>query len=300
VKKIHNKGGVEMDSIKVRLFLLVEKYKSFSAVADEFSYTPSAISHMADSLEEEMGITLFDRTNKGVTLTEEGKILYDKFLSLATLEEELIKAAENLKEKNRHTLRIGSYSSIALHFLPEILQSVKTEFPNVKPVIMVDDYMHDWIEKDMADVILADQLIKSDMWQPLWEDEYVAVVPSDDFASQETIDVDELYDHTFIKPVEENLVNYLDYNRFSDIIEVNSIENTSLIFMVREKLGLTIISGMSINTLPHGVKALKLTPAIKRTIGIIYDTKHASPACKNFVCHIKNSSDDYHKTKLKL
>lgn len=276
-----------MDTIKVKLFLLVEKYKNFSAVANEFSYTPSAISHMADSLEAELGVKLFNRTNKGVELTSDGRALYDKFFSLANAEEELLRETAALNTKNRHTLRIGAYSSIALHFLPGILQSFKKAYPYVKTVISVDDYMQDWIEKGVADVVLADQLMGGDMWHPLMEDEYVAVVPKGEFGRRKEIDVNELYGHVFIKPVEENLVNYLDYTRFNDVIEVKSIENNSSIFMVKEKLGITILPCMSINSLPDGVKALKLTPEIKRTIGIVYDRKHASWACERFVCHVK-------------
>ena len=276
-----------MDTLKVKLFLLVAKHKSFSAVAEEFSYTPSAISHMADALETELGVKLFNRTNKGVCLTEDGQKLHDKFLSMANAEQELIKEAAALDSQNRHYLRIGTYSSIALYYLPSILQSFKREFPSVKTTITVDDYMHDWLKKGVVDVILADHLMGDDLWQPLLEDEYVAVVPESEFASQEEINVQDLYKHTFIKSTEELLENYLDYSRFSDIIEVKSIEDNSLIFMVKEKLGITILPKLSINILPAGVKALKLTPGVKRTIGVIYDPKRASWACERFVRHIK-------------
>lgn len=277
-----------MDTIKVRLFLLVEKYKNFSAIANEFSYTPSAISHMADALENELDVKLFNRTNKGVSLTNEGKRLYNSFLLLSKAEEKLFDEAAAITDKKSHLLRIGTYSSISLHFLPGVLQSFKKEYPTVKTVISVDDYMHDWIEKGIVDVILADQLIKNDNWLPLLEDEYVAVVPECKFKTQNEINVSELYSHTFIKPDEENLKNYIDYSKFGDIIEVNSIENHSLIYMVKENLGVTILPELSIKSMPQGVKALKLTPKISRTIGIIYDKKQSSWACEKFIRHIKN------------
>lgn len=276
-----------MDSQKIKLFLLVEKYKSFSAVANEFLYTPSAISHMADSLETELGVKLFNRTKKGVSLTDDGRRLYDKFSALAAMESELMKEAASLALQNRHTLRIGTYSSIALYFLPGILQSFKQEFPSVKATITVDDYMRDWIKKGAVDMILADQLIADDLWQPLLEDEYVAVVPESEFPQQTQIDVKDLHGYTLIKSTEVLLENYLDFSQFADIIEVKSIEDNSLIFMVRQKLGITILPALSINALPAGVKALKLTPSIQRTIGIIYDPKRTSWACEQFVRHIK-------------
>lgn len=276
-----------MDTLKIKLFLLVEKYKSFSAVAEAFSYTPSAISHMADALEAELGIQLFARTNKGVELTDDGRRLYGSFLSLEQAEDALLKEATALASQNKQLLRIGTYPSIALSFLPGILQSFKQEFPMVKAAITVDDHMQDWVKKGVVDVILADHLSKDDLWQPLLEDAYVAVVPESDFPRETEAHVDDLYGHTLIKSTEILLESYLDFSRFRDIIAVNSVEDNSLIYMVREKLGIAIVPRLSIRSLPEGVKALRLLPEIKRTIGIIYDPKRASWACERFVRHIK-------------
>ena len=47
-------------------------HKNFSKAAEEYSYTPSAFSHMAHSLNEELGVVLFKRTPTGIELTAEG------------------------------------------------------------------------------------------------------------------------------------------------------------------------------------------------------------------------------------
>jgi len=276
-----------LDAQKVKLFLLVAKYRNFTAVAKDFSYTPSAVSHMADALETELGIKLFIRTNKGVRLTEEGNKMYDSFLSLANAQEALLQNAAALAAQHKHILRIGTYSSIALHVLPGILQNFKQEYPFVKTTITVDDYMQEWLKQGIVDVILADEQVGDELWIPILEDAYVAVVPENEFANQEEISVEELYRCTFIKSSEMLLEKYLDYSRFGDIIEVKSVEDNSLIFMVKEKLGITILPNLSIHHLPEGVKALRLKPGLKRTIGVSYDPKRASWACERFVRHIK-------------
>ena len=91
-----------MDTNKIKMFLLTEKYKSFSKTAEEFSYTPSAISHIADSLEEELGVKLFIRSRKGVELTEAGlkqikaaKRIEAEIESVAELLDEYISAVKN-------------------------------------------------------------------------------------------------------------------------------------------------------------------------------------------------------------
>ena len=67
-----------MDTLKIKTILSAVENKSFSKTAEELSYTPSALSHMADSLEQELGVKLLKRTPKGVELTENGEKLKDK------------------------------------------------------------------------------------------------------------------------------------------------------------------------------------------------------------------------------
>ena len=168
-------------------------------------------------MENELGIKLFSRTQKGVELTEEGRHLYSKFSAIIDAENDLLKAVDLMLEKEDFSLRIGTYSSIALHFLPGVLQSFKEVYPSVKTTILVDDYMQHWIEKDIADIILSDQLVGAHNWQPLMADEYVAVVPAEAFLGKREISTEELYKHPFIRPDEANLDNYLEYSKFLDV-----------------------------------------------------------------------------------
>ena len=65
-----------MDIAKIKVVLLALEKKSFSKAAEELSYTPSALSHIADSLESELGVKILNRTFTGIELTENGKIIY--------------------------------------------------------------------------------------------------------------------------------------------------------------------------------------------------------------------------------
>ena len=76
MKKIHKE--IEMDTTRIKAILLAAKYKNLSRAAEEFSYTPSALSHMADALEAELGVKLLLRTRAGVSLTEAGEQLKEK------------------------------------------------------------------------------------------------------------------------------------------------------------------------------------------------------------------------------
>jgi len=275
-----------VDTIKIKAFLLTAKYKSFSRAAQDLSYTPSALSHIADSLEHEIGVKLFDRSRHGVGLTEAGEYLYEKFAAVLEAEEKLYKAAAALSENRERSLKIGTYSSIALHVLPRILHSFKQAYPMVDTQILVDDHMHNWLENGTADLILADDTLAQDNYHPLMEDEYVAVVPKGEFANRKVISLDELYAHSFIRPNEAYLDNFFTYSNFKEVIRVSSIENDSIVYMVKENIGVTVLPKLSMSNCPAEVKVLKLKPRLSRTIGIAYNKRNCTWACEQFVRHI--------------
>lgn len=276
-----------MDTLKVKAFLFVAKHKNFSLAAKELSYTPSALSHIADSLENELGVKLFNRTRKGVEITEEGEKLYNYFLKIAKAEEELYKASLNIREKRESELKIGTFSSLALHFLPEILYGFKQRYPQVKVTILVDDNMHNWLAEGLADIILADELLITKNFYPLFEEEYVAVVKEEDFKGITEIEAHKLYSNSYIRPNEEFLDNYFDYEKFIEVIPVNSVENDTALYMVKEGLGVTVVPSMSTNNCPNGLKILKIKPTVKRTVGVAYNKDSCSLICEKFIQYIK-------------
>jgi DNA-binding transcriptional LysR family regulator len=266
--------------------MLIVKHKSFSQAAQELQYTPSALSHMADTLEQEFGIKLFIRSKKGVRITEEGKQLEKKIAAVISAEEDLFQMAQKLSRTNGQSLRIGTYSSIALHVLPKLLHGFKQAYPSIKTQILVDDNMHNWLEKGTADIILADTDFGTDVFLPLIEDAFVAVVPETEFPGRETISLEELYPYALIRPKEECLDSFLQDDKFREIIPVASIENDSAVYMVREKLGVAILPRLSTQNCPSGVKILELQQNVSRTIGVSYHKASSNQACEWFVRYV--------------
>ncbi len=276
-----------MDTLKIKAFLLVAKYKNFSLAAKELSYTPSALSHIADSLEDELGVKLFIRTRKGVEITEDGEKLYNYFLNFAKAEEKLYSASASIRGEKETELKIGAFSSLALHILPEILYGFKQKYPQIKVEIFVDDNMHNWLENGLADIILADEPLGYENFCPLFEEEYVAVVKEDSFIGIDEIDAHKLYSNSYIRPNEEFLDDYFDYEKFSEVIPVNSVENDTALYMVKEGLGVTVVPKTSADNCPNGLKTLKIKPTVKRTVGVAYNKDSCSLICEKFVQYIR-------------
>lgn len=276
-----------METQKIKAILLAAEKNSLSAAAEELSYTPSAMSHMADALEEELGVKILERTRMGVELSEAGEKLKEKLTSVITAENELKRAAAEITKHADCELRIAAYSSISTYLLPEILQAFKQKYPEIKVSISVDDYLRDLLQKGDADVVFGDAAILGDNEKiMLMEDDYVALLPEGTFGKRRSVNREELYNFTFIKTNESFIKKYFDEDRFSEIVNLVSIDNGSVISMVKKKLGVAVLPSLSIRKGTKGIKALKLVPKVSRSLGLAY--KSGSPAIEKFIDFIKN------------
>lgn len=114
------------------IFHTVAKAGNISKAANQLYISQPAISKAISKLEEELGTALFNRSSRGVTLTEEGQVLYEyverAFDSLNMGEENL----KNYKELGIGHIRIGVSTSLCKHILLDYLKDFIKENPNIK------------------------------------------------------------------------------------------------------------------------------------------------------------------------
>ena len=115
-----------------RVFSVVAKNSSFSRAAKDLFMTQPAVSQAMMQLEKELGTRLFNRTPKGITLTTEGKLLYEytnSALGLLDAGEEKLLEFKNLTTGQ---LKIGVGDTISRFFLMPYLEAFHTMYPNIK------------------------------------------------------------------------------------------------------------------------------------------------------------------------
>ncbi len=112
----------------VRVFEVAARHGSLKLAAAELSVTPSAVSHQIKSLEEALGVTLFERRNNAVLLTAAGRqFLEDIAPAVATIE----RAAEALRRSaSEVVLRAGV--SLAVRWLIPKLEDFKRRYPQIR------------------------------------------------------------------------------------------------------------------------------------------------------------------------
>lgn len=260
-----------MDTNKIKAVMRAAELKSLSKAADELSYTPSAFSHIADSLEDELGVVLLKRTSAGVEWTDAGKKLLPEFTALIAQEEKIIKKAEVLSSEEK-TLTIGTYASISRTFLPKIVKNIRENVKGVKLHITVGDRINAMLDKDSVDVIVTEIAPdgKDYVYREIYKEEYAAVLPLGARKRAKEISKDALYKYPFILCSDGILKTYFNMSKFKEVIPVVSDDDASLIKMVKEGIGVTVLPKLSLSGASSDVCVCDLQDKLTRTLGIAY------------------------------
>ena len=100
---------------KYEIFLRTLEAGSVSRAAEDMGLTQSAVSHALSSLEERFGFPLLIRSRSGVRLTEEGKRVLPSVRTILSAESQLQETVSSLHGLSTGTIRIGTFSSVAVH-----------------------------------------------------------------------------------------------------------------------------------------------------------------------------------------
>lgn len=130
-----------------RVFYTVAKCGSLTRAAEELYISQPAVSQSVKQLENQLGVSLFKRTHRGMELSETGGKLIFKEVERAL---ELLNEAENRIEQTKAeatgTIRIGASDTIFEYFLADKIVDYHEKFPAVKIELMAD-FTPDTIEK---------------------------------------------------------------------------------------------------------------------------------------------------------
>lgn len=142
-----------------RIFCKVAQSKSYSEAAEKLNLSVANISMQITNLEEQLGLKLFNREIKGVTLTQNGKELYEivnKCISGFDFAEKLAKDKNTMDSGN---IKIGCASHLTTYFLMEKIEQVKKDYPNINITIVCEvntNKMMELLKNHDVDFIITD------------------------------------------------------------------------------------------------------------------------------------------------
>ena len=274
---------------------------SFSRAAERLGYTQSGLTHMMNSLEAELGFPLIERGYFGVRPTPEGKRLLPKLRRMVALEEELSTEVRRIREGEDTKLRIGAYSSIATHWLPSILQSLRHDFPNITAEITQGSVseLYEGIASGRFDLILAG---RNDRYAcrfiPLREDHLRAILPIGyPVDTARPFPIEAFEQERFLMPslgFDADIMAVFAKAGVSPPVVSTFVDDPAIISMVEHGLGLSILSELCIRGHSDGVLCLPIEPDAVRELGIaLAPEKKPSEAVRLFITCTKRFTDGF-------
>ncbi|MGC3979705.1 MAG: transcriptional regulator GcvA [Steroidobacteraceae bacterium] len=134
----------------LRAFEAAARHLSLTRAADELCVTQSAVSHQVRTLEEQLGVSLFRRSTKGLILTDEGQVLAPTLIDAFASIERMLNAVS--AEGPMEIVNLGVVGTFAVGFLFERLSKFRTQYPRIDLRIMTNNNKLDlWSESlDLA------------------------------------------------------------------------------------------------------------------------------------------------------
>jgi len=186
-----------MLNFRLKVFRAVAKHLSFRKAAEELYLSQPAVSLQIKTLEEEVGLQLFDRSGSSISLTLAGETLLQYANRLDALATEAEGALSSYRGEVRGRLVIGASLTIAQYVLPRLLGPFLQQNPHLEVGVTTHNterVIEDVVEQRSEIGLIEGPARRRDVTlEPMLEDELVVIVPpAHEWAVQREIDVEQL------------------------------------------------------------------------------------------------------------
>ena len=276
---------------KYEAFIKTVELGSFTRAAEALNYAQSSISKMIGDLEKEWNLALLERDRSGVHLTSSGKQILPYARLLLDDYRKLESCVDEMHGMETGQLRIGTFSSVAIHWLPNIFAEFQKRFPKIEYEMLLGDYeeVERWMEEGRVDCGFLRLPTRADFQTlSLKQDEYLVVLPKGHpLAAHEKIDIHALEDQPFLlleHGGKTEVTDLLEKYQVHPQIRFTTWEDYAIMAMVEKGLGIGILPKLILQKLPYDLEIRSLQEPYYREIGIaVKDQKRMSPAMIKFL-----------------
>ncbi len=299
-----------MDFRQIEAFIQVVRLKSFSKAADAIFLTQPTISSHINTLENELGVKLIDRSGKEIVPTKAGKIFIDYANNLVNIRDNAVHTLSEFSNRLEGKLEIASSTVPGQYLLPQLMKEFLQKHSKVNFSILQFDskqVIEELLEKNIELGIVGTMIENSKIeYIHLIEDNLVLITPNNEKYSRftnDTITIDIIKDEDFIiresgsgtrqefeRIFNESAINFKSVNIVAQMNSTESIKQA-----VSMGLGVSIVSLVSVEDyIKFGqLKAFKISGvALKRAFYLAYHkNRPLSPLTTAFL----NFSIKYYK-----
>ena len=286
---------MDLNIQKYMSFVKAVEYGSFTKAAEVLNYSQSGISRMIGDLEREWRVVLLERRKGGVKLTGDGMTLLPYAQSLVREYEKLQMQVDELNGLESGIIRIGTFSSVATHWLPKIIKAFQKDFPNIDYELLLGDYteIEEWILEGRVDCGFLRLPVHSELETIFLEqDKLMAVLPENHpLKDCDRFPVTALCAEPFIlleKGTNAEVSEIFERCNLKPNIHFTTWDDYAIMSMIENGLGISVLPQLILKRVPYRIIAKELDVQAYRNIGLaMRDKKAASLAVKRFIEYLK-------------
>ena len=293
---------INMDTKKYEALLASINMGSFTKAAEVLGCTQSGLTHMMNGLEQEFGFQLLIRGHHGVKPTPNcSRILpyIQKLVEANTALDVEIKRVNTLKDS---VIRIGSYTSIIMHWLSDAVKKFNTDYPDITVEIKDGgaDEIYGWVMDGTVDIgFLSRQEEYKTEWIPLRKDPLLAIMPPDDSHTAKQIPLTDFNGKKFLMPsygLNKDIYRVFKKYGITPDISNSHMNYVVILSMVERGLGMSILSELLLKGRNDNIKIMDTKPKMYRELGIaIQSHKYATNTVKKFIEYTKETVESLYQ-----
>lgn len=286
-----------MNTQRIKVLLAAIDNGSLTKAGQIYGYTQSAVTQMMHAMEEDTGFPLLIKNNKGVEPTQEAKMLLPTMRKLLNIEEKLEQEKAEILGIHKGTIRVGSFVSTSINWVPQVLEFFSENHPDVE--FMIEECGHEEMIQGLNDGtldigLMSDPSNSSIEFIPVLEDPLMVVFTDKyDLSGYDYVPVDMLRDYPFIMTYRTyDLDPHLVFEKAGFMPEVRyfSRDDSAVLSMVQKGLGLAILPELTLEEFPGKYESRMLDPEAYRTLGIgIKSVKEAGPLTRAVIKYIREN-----------
>lgn len=286
-----------MDNNLLKYIAFVETVElgSFTKAAQKLNYAQSSVSKMIADLEKEWGVILLKRSRAGICLTTSGEQILPYVRNIINDYRKLDDFVNQMNGIETGMVRIGTFSSVAINWLPDIFAEFQKDYPGIEYELLLGDYdeVERWIADGRVDCGFLRKLSDTSLDViELKSDEYKVVLPvGHPLARKKKIRIEQLNDQPFL------LLEHGGKTEVSDILEQSNVhpdirfttwEDFAIMSMAEKGLGIGILPDMILKRIPYQLEIRPLAKPYYRKICLAVKNKEQlTPATRKFMEYLQ-------------
>ena len=285
---------MNMNIQKYLAFLKTVELGSFTRAAEALSYSQSGISRMIRDLEDEWNVSLLERGRAGTRLTSDGLTLLPHIKNVCAVYQKLQTQVDELNGLQAGLIRIGTFSSVATHWLPNVIREFQKDYPNIDYELLLGDYteIENWILEGRVDCGFLRLPTHPDLETIFLEkDNLLVILPeTHPLAACDRFPVTALCDDPFLlleKGAKAEISEIFTRCGLTPRVHFTTWDDYAIMSMVESGLGISILPQLILKRVPYHIVAKELDVPASRSIGLaLRDKKTASLAVKRFLDYL--------------